>query len=173
MTKFTSTPAGIEIIKSYEKCVLTAYLDGGGVPTIGWGSTGADVKMGMTWTQNQADQRLFSDLQKIVLQLNTMSLPINENKFNALVDFVYNLGFGTLKDSSLLKCIQNSSQGDILVKDMPPYQVKIYYIQNNIQSVPLLQFEFCQFCVIWENYKTKFYKGLYDRRMDEYQLYIS
>jgi GH24 family phage-related lysozyme (muramidase) len=37
--------AGLDLIKSSEGCKLEAYLDGGGVPTIGYGST-KGIKMG-------------------------------------------------------------------------------------------------------------------------------
>lgn len=44
--------AGIELIKSFESCRLYTYLPTAhDVPTIGYGHTGPDVKLGMTITQ--------------------------------------------------------------------------------------------------------------------------
>jgi len=53
----------IDFIKSFEQCRLTAYMPTPrDRPTIGWGTTGPDVRMGMTWTQAQADARFARDL---------------------------------------------------------------------------------------------------------------
>ena len=46
---------GIDLIKSYEGCRLTAYVCPGGVWTIGWGHTGNDVYEGQVITQAEAD----------------------------------------------------------------------------------------------------------------------
>ena len=54
---------GIELMKSFEGCRLTAYLCPAGVWTIGYGHT-AGVKKGQTISQNQADAYLASDLKK-------------------------------------------------------------------------------------------------------------
>ena len=54
-----------DFIKSFEQCRLKAYMPTpNDVPTIGWGSTGPDIRMGMAWTQEQADERFASDLAK-------------------------------------------------------------------------------------------------------------
>ena len=103
--------AGIDLIKSFEGCRLQAYQDGGGVWTIGWGSTGG-VKSGDTLTQAEADAlfdteiRLYEDGVDRLVQV-----PINENEFAALVSFAYNVGLDEdlddvaegLGDSTLLK----------------------------------------------------------------------
>src|SRR5690242_4450329 len=48
---------GIEFIKRHEGLRLTAYDDGGGVFTIGYGST-RGVRKGMVITEGQAEARL-------------------------------------------------------------------------------------------------------------------
>ena len=56
-------PRARALIKSYEQCRLTAYLPTpNDVPTIGWGATGPDIVLGMTWTQAQCDARFTTDL---------------------------------------------------------------------------------------------------------------
>jgi lysozyme len=52
---------GLHLTESFESCKLTAYLDTGGVPTIGYGHT-KGVKLGMTCTQEQAEQWLREDV---------------------------------------------------------------------------------------------------------------
>ena len=54
---------GIDLIKRFESCRLTAYQDFGGVWTIGWGHT-KDVCEGMTVSQNEADACLVTDLEE-------------------------------------------------------------------------------------------------------------
>ena len=51
---------GIELVKKWEGCKLHAYLDGGGVPTIGYGHTDG-VKLGDVCTQEQAEKWLKED----------------------------------------------------------------------------------------------------------------
>lgn len=84
---------GINLIKKFEGCRLTAYKCPAGVPTIGYGHT-KGVKMGQVITQAQADELLKEDLQKY--ETNVMKYyekyKWNQNEFDALASFAYNLG---------------------------------------------------------------------------------
>lgn len=96
----------IEFVKKYEGCRLKAYLPTPkDVPTIGFGSTGPDVKLGMVWTQAQADQRFASDLAKFSAGVNEAigHSETSQDQFDALVSFAYNCGIAALKSSTLLK----------------------------------------------------------------------
>lgn len=87
---------GIELIKSFEGCHLTAYKCPAGVWTIGYGHT-SGVKSGQTITQAQADAYLASDLGKYEKYVAATGLELNQNQFDALVSFTYNCGNGKLK----------------------------------------------------------------------------
>ena len=92
--------AGLALIKEFEGCEkrlpngrLQAYYDGGGVLTIGWGHTGADVHEGMTISQEEADKLLTDDLEETVIGVNQLvKVPLMQNEFDALVSFAYNCG---------------------------------------------------------------------------------
>lgn len=96
--------AGLNIIKNFEGCRLTAYKP---VPTekywtIGWGHYGADVKQGMTITQARADELLLQDVATSVAAVNNpiycpLTASLNQNQFDALVSFTFNCGAGCLK----------------------------------------------------------------------------
>lgn len=93
--------AGLELIKKFEGCRLTAYKDAVGVWTIGYGHT-SGVTEGMTITQAQADAFLKSDCQKFANYVdNTSYVPITnsltDNQRDALISFAFNLGQGNLK----------------------------------------------------------------------------
>jgi GH24 family phage-related lysozyme (muramidase) len=88
--------AGINLIKSYEGCVLFGYKDPIGVPTIGWGHTGG-VVVGQRITQAKADDLLNQDLVKFVKAVNDLGLTLNQNQFDALVSFSFNCGQSNLK----------------------------------------------------------------------------
>ena len=94
---------GIDLIKRFEGCRLTAYKCPANVLTIGYGHTGQDVKQGLTITQEQAEKLLKSDL---TVHCNNVSklvkVPLNQNQFDALVSFEYNIGYGNLSRSTLL-----------------------------------------------------------------------
>ncbi len=87
---------GIELIKRFEGCRLTAYLCPARVWTIGYGHT-TGVKKGQIISQNQADAYLESDLKKYEEYVNQTNLKLNQNQFDALVSFTYNCGNGNLK----------------------------------------------------------------------------
>jgi lysozyme len=110
MANFTYGDAGLALTKSFEGCLLTAYADQGGVWTIGYGHTGPGVHVGLTVTQDQADAFLESDVAGSVACVNKLvTADINQNQFDALVDFVFNLGCASLAQSSLL---QDVNAGD-------------------------------------------------------------
>lgn len=98
---------GKALIKHFEGCRLSAYQDGAGIWTIGWGWArpvdGVDIHSGMTITQEKADA-LFTegvvDYEQAVCRRVTVAL--NQNQFDALVSFTYNLGPASLERSTLL-----------------------------------------------------------------------
>ena len=97
--------AGLALIKEYEGFRANAYLDTGGVPTIGYGST-RGVKMGQTVTPDQAETLLEADLaiaEKDVA--SAVKVPLTDNQFAALVSFTFNLGGPALRRSTLLKLL--------------------------------------------------------------------
>lgn len=100
------TDKGLRMLKSFESCKLDAYQDSVGVWTIGWGQTGPGVVEGVYWTQQECDDALnktLEDVYKSVMQATTRSL--NDDELSALMDFVYNLGINSFKQSTLRKFI--------------------------------------------------------------------
>lgn len=96
----------IAFIKGFEKCKLTAYMPTpNDRPTLGWGSTGPDIKLGMTWTQEEADERFAADLAKFSngVQAAVGTAHTTQGQFDALVSFAYNCGIPALNSSTLLK----------------------------------------------------------------------
>lgn len=83
---------GLNLIKSFEGCRLTAYKCPAGVWTIGWGHTGG-VKPGQKITQAEADQMLVSDMTAYEHKVDKYaSYHWNQNEFDALTSFAYNVG---------------------------------------------------------------------------------
>lgn len=95
--------AGTGFIKSFEGLRLTAYNDGFGIMTIGYGHT-ADVKAGQVITQAQADAYFTGDVAWAVADVNRgVTEPLSQSQFDALVSFTFNVGGGAFKSSTLLK----------------------------------------------------------------------
>jgi GH24 family phage-related lysozyme (muramidase) len=99
---------GVELIKGFEGLRLSAYDDGVGVWTIGFGTikypNGVRVKRGEKCTKVQAEQYLRNDLITFENAVNQLvKAPLNQNQFDALVSFTYNLGETNLRSSTLLK----------------------------------------------------------------------
>ena len=94
---------GKDIIKKWEGLRLKAYLCPAGVPTIGYGHT-YNVKMGQTISVAQAELFLDHDYQNAEEQvLSLVKVPLTENQLGALTSFVFNLGAGNLRISTLLR----------------------------------------------------------------------
>jgi GH24 family phage-related lysozyme (muramidase) len=92
--------AGLELIKKYEGCRLTAYrLAGEDYYTIGWGHHGADVLPNMTISQERADELLRLDLVKFegYVRQYVTDIPLTRPRFDALVSYCYNRGPKGLK----------------------------------------------------------------------------
>lgn len=99
---------GIALTKSFESCKLTAYPDQRGIWTIGWGHRGPEIVEGLKCTQKQADSWFDQDIAWAVACVNIMVKPeINQNQFDALVDFVYNDGAKAFDTSHLLKYLNS------------------------------------------------------------------
>ena len=103
-----TSQSGISLIKGFEGKRLNAYDDGVGVWTIGFGTikypNGVRVKKGDTCTEAQAESYLKNDLVKFENAINRLvKVPLNQNQFDALSSFTYNLGETNLSSSTLLK----------------------------------------------------------------------
>ena len=86
---------GLELIKKFEGCRLTAYkaLPTEKYYTIGYGHCGSDVKKGQTITQEDADMLLAKDVQKFEYRVSAYKkYNWSQNEFDALVSFAYNIG---------------------------------------------------------------------------------
>ena len=110
---------GVDLIKEFEGLRLTAYRDSVGVLTIGYGHTNNTasasqypVYSGQTITREQAETILKADLITYENGVNTyIDYDVNQNQFDALVSFSYNLGVGTLQRSDLRTKL---NRGDVL-----------------------------------------------------------
>jgi len=99
----TLSSYGLQLLKQFEGCKLEAYLDSGGVPTIGVGHI-RGVKIGDVITEAKADEMLHGDLVRYESCVNSyVIVPINQNQYDALICFAFNLGCGALKSSTLLR----------------------------------------------------------------------
>ena len=93
----------LALIKKFEGCRLEAYYCSGGVLTIGYGHTGG-VKESDTITQEEAEKLLRADVFKFeeYVEDNVM-VELDQGQFDALVAWTFNLGPGNLRESTMLK----------------------------------------------------------------------
>lgn len=101
----------VNLIKHFEGLWLEAKPDPINIPTIGWGTirhpNGTKVKVGDKCTIKQANEWLLQEIaekEKAVAKL-TEGVKLTQGQYDALVSFVYNVGEGSLKRSTLLKKI--------------------------------------------------------------------
>jgi lysozyme len=105
---------GLDLIKKWEGLKLEAYLDPVDIPTIGYGTIaypdGRQVAMGDRISQEQADGFLLHECTSICARVEGLcKVPINQNQYDALVSFSYNVGVGAFGDSTLLIKLNQSN----------------------------------------------------------------
>lgn len=95
----------IDLIKKFEGLFLKSYFCPAGVPTIGYGSTmwndGKKVELGQTITLEGAEILLMWELKNKANALHRLNL--NQNQFDALMSFIYNIGISAFLNSTLFK----------------------------------------------------------------------
>lgn len=93
-----------DLVRHFEGLYLKAYLCPAGVLTIGYGHTGSDVHSGQTITDDQANQFLTTDLTHAAAAVDRLvKVAIQSYERDALTSFVFNLGAGSLEQSTLLR----------------------------------------------------------------------
>jgi lysozyme len=108
-----------ELIKKFEaddiNKYLDAYIDPVGIPTIGYGSTynydaKRKVKLGDSITVDKAIEWLRKETKTIAPQIKALvKVPINQNQLDSLTSFVYNVGIGAFKSSTLLRLLNSGA----------------------------------------------------------------
>jgi lysozyme len=96
---------GLNIIKEFEGLKLEAYKCPANVWTIGYGHTGG-VKETDKITIEDAERLLKKDLELFEYKLNSLKLELNQNQFDALISFIYNIGFSAFNKSTMLTCLK-------------------------------------------------------------------
>ena len=98
---------GLSLIKKFEGCELESYKCAAGVWTIGYGST-KGVEEGMEISQERADMLLLEDVEVFEEAVSKLvEVPLEQNQFDALVSWTFNLGSTNLQNSTLLKVLNN------------------------------------------------------------------
>lgn len=106
MANFKYSANGLALTKKFEGLRLEAYQDSVGVWTIGYGHTGPDVRAGLTITEEEAATLLAADVAWAVACVNkAVTSAIQQNQFDAMVDFTFNLGCASLLQSTLLRLV--------------------------------------------------------------------
>ena len=95
---------------------LEAYEDAAGVPTIGYGHT-KDVRMGDRISEYWAKELLRDDIDEAERQVKELKVARNEAQLDALTSFVFNLGIGRLKESTLLRVIREGGSKQQIRKE--------------------------------------------------------
>lgn len=107
----------VDLIKQFEGFRANAYLCPANVVTIGFGSitwgNGQRVKMGEVVSIATAEKLLLNDLEKRAKALE--GLKVNQNQFDALISFIYNLGIGAFRGSTLFRKVQQNPE-DVTIR---------------------------------------------------------
>lgn len=104
---------GLELIKSFESFSSKIYPCPAGEPTIGYGHVVLNGEIFTTLTEDEAFELFKKDCAIAEGCVNNfVKVPINQNKFDALVSFVFNAGCNAFKHSTLLFLLNNEKYQD-------------------------------------------------------------
>ena len=111
--------AGMELLKRSEGFRNRVYQDVAGLPTIGYGHRLLHAESFPNGIDSaQAAELLAADVRDAEQAVERMvKVPLAQSQFDALVDFVFNLGAGRFATSTLLKCL-NAGRYDEAVKEL-------------------------------------------------------
>lgn len=99
----THSPLARKLAEEFEGFSPEVYADIGGIPTIAYGHT-AGVKLGDFCSMQQAEKWLDEDMgiaDGCIARL--VKVELNQNQYDALCDFIFNVGCGNFAQSTLLK----------------------------------------------------------------------
>lgn len=133
-----------ELIKQFEGLRLEAYLCPAGIWTIGYGHT-SGVSPNSFITIQEADEYLHRDVVAIEMQLNKLNLSLRQCQWDAIVSFVFNVGIGNFKASTLLAKIRINPDDNSIIDEF----------------------------LRWVYANGKVMRGLQKRRLTEMKLYFS
>lgn len=106
----------IEKIKEFEGFSNTAYTCPAGVWTCGYGHTKGVTAL-TRCTREEAEKWLRQDIAPTVKYVNTIPEIDTQGKFDAVVDFIYNLGVGNFQSSTLYKKIKTKAKTSEIVAE--------------------------------------------------------
>lgn len=105
---------GINLLIEFEGFEANAYRDIAGKVTIGYGHTGPSAVMGATITQEEGERLLRLDLYERENGLNDWcqehQVTLNQNEFDGLVSFIFNVGLGAFKRSSVARYLREGKR---------------------------------------------------------------
>lgn len=109
---------GLELIKKFEGLRLTSYLCSANVPTVGYGHTGPDVKLNMRITEDEAEKYLLQDVESSEQCVSSfVKAKINQNEYDALVSFTFNVGPTAFVNSTLLKLLNGGADKKVIASE--------------------------------------------------------
>jgi len=108
---------GLDLIKKFEGLRLTSYKCAADVDTIGYGHTGSDVYPGQKINKEEAEKLLLGDTESSQQCVSSfVSIKVNQNEYDALVSFVFNVGCTALVHSTLLKLLNQNTPRAIVAE---------------------------------------------------------
>ncbi|MGL5787523.1 MAG: lysozyme [Bacteroidales bacterium] len=109
---------GIQLIKEFEGCRLTAYKCQAGRWTIGYGHTGRWVIEGLSITQKQAEEWLIVDCNQVIKLLRAEYIgPLRQCQLDALISLGFNIGVEALRSSTLMRKLKRNTNDPTIVEE--------------------------------------------------------
>lgn len=106
-----------KLTKKFEGLRLKAYADGNGNMTIGYGHRIRTEERKKTISIVEAEKLFLEDMNEVEKQVTAEELNLNQHQFDAVCDFVYNVGIGNFRQSTLIKLIKENRNNIAIAKE--------------------------------------------------------
>lgn len=117
MTPKKVSDIGLDAIRSFEGLYLTAYRCPAGILTIGYGHTSC-VHSGDIISLDDAERLLLDDLTQIESRINSEFPWLNQDQFDAIASFIFNVGWLRFRSSTLYARLIDHAAPDMVARQV-------------------------------------------------------
>lgn len=106
------SPQGYDLLVKREDKRNTVYADSKGLPTVGIGHMDPTLTIGDVWTDEQVEAAFQSDSAWVLGSLGLIQPPLEQNQFDALFSFIFNIGSSQWAGSTMLRMLNQDAPAE-------------------------------------------------------------
>lgn len=117
------SPQGYSLLLQREGKRNEVYRDSEGTLTVGLGHCGPDVHEGEIWTDDAIEEAFQDDQAWVLGCLDAVSAPLEQNQFDALFSFIFNIGAGQWGSSTILRELNAGASAETVAREFDRWHI--------------------------------------------------